>query len=111
MHIVHHAHLPQVHRTGEIGVAAVDRSRGIEGFEVWVRTLEAGAHTPVQQHGGELAVLALGGVGKLLIDGGPQRFGGPCTLLITAHTPFEIANHGTGPLQLVWVFTQPPLAG
>ena len=66
---------------------------------------------PQVHHAGELAVLALGGVGKLLIDGGPQRFGAPCTLLIPADTPFEIANHGTGPLQLVWVFTQRPVAG
>jgi quercetin dioxygenase-like cupin family protein len=108
MHVVHHAHLPHLHIGGELCVAAADRNRGICGFEVWVRTLEPGAHTQAQCHGGELVVLALDGSGKLLIDGGPQRFSGPCTLLIPPQVQFQLANNGTAPLQLVWVFTVAP---
>ena len=110
MHIVHHAHLPHLRLGGELCIAVADRSRGIAAFEVWVRTLESGAHTAPQQHGGELIVLALSGGGKLLIDGGPQRFNGPCTLLIPPHTAFQLVNNGTAPLQLVWVFTAAPVA-
>jgi oxalate decarboxylase/phosphoglucose isomerase-like protein (cupin superfamily) len=110
MHVVHHAHLPHLHIGGELCIAAADYSRGIAGFEVWVRTLEAGAHTEPQRHGGELVVLALAGGGKLLIDGGPQRFNGPCTLLIPAKLQFQLVNNGTAPLQLVWVFTAAPTA-
>jgi len=110
MHVVHHANLPLLCIGGERCTPAVDRSRGIEAFQVWVRTLEAGAHTEPQRHGGELAVLALAGAGKLVVDGGPQRFAGPCTLLIPASTPFQLVNHGTAPLQLVWVFTEAPVA-
>jgi mannose-6-phosphate isomerase-like protein (cupin superfamily) len=110
MHVVHHAHLPHLHIGGELCIAAVDRSRGIQAFEVWVRTLEPGAHTEPQRHDGELVVLALAGSGKLLIDGGPQRFTGPCTLLVPAATQFQLVNNGTVPLQLVWVFTVAPVA-
>jgi len=108
MHVVHHAHLPHLHIGGELCIAAADRSRGIEAFEVWVRTLEAGAHTEPLQHRGEMVVLALAGSGKLLLDGGPQRFSGPCTLMVPARTQFQLVNNGTEPLQLVWVFTAPP---
>jgi hypothetical protein len=109
MHIVHHAHLPHLHIGRELCVAAADRSRGIEAFEVWVRTLETGAHTEPLRHGGELVVLALAGGGKVLIDGGPQRFHGPCTLVVPADTQFQLVNDGTVPLQLVWIHTQKPV--
>jgi hypothetical protein len=110
MHVIHHAHLPHVHIGGELRVAVADRSRGIEAFEVSVRTLEAGAHTEPLQHGGELVVLALAGGGKVLIDGGPQRFHGPCTVIVPAHTQFQLVNDGTVPLQLVWVCTAAAIA-
>ena len=110
MHVVQHAHLPHLSAAGELRIAAADSSRGISAFEVWVRTLEAGAHTDCQRHAGELVVLALTGGGKLLVDGGPQRFSGPCTLVIPAGVQFQLVNNGTAPLQLVWVFTDAPTA-
>lgn len=109
MHVVHHAHLPRLHLGGELRIAAADRSRGLTQFEVWVRTLDAGARTEPLCHDGELVVLALAGGGKLLIDGGPQRFNGPCTLLIPPGLPFQLVNTGAAALQLVWVFTAAPV--
>ena len=108
MHVVHHAHLLHTNHEGESSIAAADRSRGIHGFEVSVRTLEPGVHTAAQQHAGELVVLALAGTGKLVVDGGPQRFNGPCTLVIPARTQFELVNTSNALLQLVWVFTVAP---
>ncbi len=108
MHIVHHAHLPHLQLPGETCICAADATRGIAGFEVWVRTLEPGAHTAALQHDAQLAVVALAGSGKLLIDGGPQRFHGPCTLVIPPGAPFELANAGSLPLELIWVFTSAP---
>jgi hypothetical protein len=109
MHVVHHACLPHQQLEGEVRIPAADRSRGVEGFEVWVRTLAPGAHTAPQRHDGELVVLALAGGGKLLVDGGPQRFHGPCTLVIPPTLSFELANDGAAPLQLVWVFSVAPM--
>lgn len=109
MQVIHHAHLPHDTVDGELRVAAASRERGLLGFEVSVRTLEPGAHTAPQSHAGELVVLALFGGGKLLVDGGPQRFSGPCTLLIPPQQSFQLVNNGTAPLQLVWVYTQAPV--
>ncbi|HUG24223.1 hypothetical protein [Piscinibacter sp.] len=43
-----------------------------------------------------------------MIDGGPQRFLGPCTLLIPPQLAFQLVNNGSALLQLVWVFTLAP---
>jgi quercetin dioxygenase-like cupin family protein len=109
MHVL--AHTPLVHQRlgGELCLVAADRSRGVACFEVWVHTLDALAQTPQRQHGGELVVLVLAGGGKLLIDGAPQRFNAPCTLLIPPNAAFRLVNNGAATMQLVWVFTEAPI--
>ena len=109
MHIVHHAHLKQLRSDGEQRFAAADRSLGVQAFEVWVRRLDPGAHSIEKQHDGELVVLVLSGCGKLLIDGGPQRFSAPCTVLVPPHRPFQFVNHGSEPMQMVAVCTARPV--
>lgn len=108
MHVVNHVHLPSLGIGGELRLIAVDQSRGITGFEMWIRTLEPGANTDTACHGGELALVALSGAGKLQIDGGPQRFQAPCTLVIPAGSPYILVNSGLTPLQLVQVFVPTP---
>ncbi len=108
MHIVHHTHLKQQRSDGEQRFAAADRSLGVQAFEVWMRRLEPGAHSVEKQHGGELVVLVLSGCGKLLIDGGPQRFTAPCTVLIPPRVTFQFVNHGVEPMQMVAVCTATP---
>ena len=108
MHIVHHAHLRHQHSDGEQRFAAADRSLGVQAFEIWMRRLEPGAHSVEKPHDGELVVLVLSGCGKLLIDGGPQRFAAPCTVLVPPHRPFQFVNHGCEPMQMVAVCTATP---
>jgi quercetin dioxygenase-like cupin family protein len=108
MYVVHHAHLLCQRNAGEQRFAAVDSSRGISGFEVWVVTLDPGAQTEALQHAGEMVLLATAGSGKLLIDGGPQRFSAPCTLVIPPQAEFRIVNNGSIAMQLISVFTRPP---
>jgi mannose-6-phosphate isomerase-like protein (cupin superfamily) len=64
--------------------------------------------TPTQVHAGELVVLALGGTGRLKIDGGQQRFSGHCTLAIPPGESFEIGNCGATALQTIWIYTRKP---
>ena len=108
MHIVHHAHLGGDCRGGTRQLVAADHRLGIGQFQVWVLTLDPGAATDEQRHGGELVAIALQGGGKLLVDGGPQRFHAPCTLVIPRGAAFHLVNNGSTPLELVTVFTQPP---
>jgi len=108
MLVIHHSHLAESLHDGKQRFAVVDAARGIGLFEVWMHTLAPGAHSPVQQHRGEMAVLALAGGGKLLVAGGPQRFQSPCTLVIPPATEFQFVNNASVPLQLVEVFTDAP---
>lgn len=108
MLIVHHAHLRCESTHGEHRLVAVSRDQGIAAFEVWTSTLEPGAATRAMRHDGELVAVAHEGCGKLLVDGGPQRFHAPCSLLIPAGSSFQVANNGGAPLRLVWVCTRAP---
>jgi quercetin dioxygenase-like cupin family protein len=85
--------------------AAGVRDGTARAFEVWLLTLEPGACGSVRTHDGELLVLALAGCGKLIVDGGPQRFIAPCSLLIPPHLAYQVVNNGAVALQLVEVFT------
>lgn len=109
MYIVHHAHLKPQRSDGEHRFAAADKILGVKNFEVWMRRLEPGAHSAEKRHDGELVVLVLAGCGKLLVDGGPQRFAAPCTVLVPPGVPFQFVNHGTEPLQMVAVCTRTPV--
>ena len=109
MHIVNHAHLEQQRNDGEQRFAAADQSLGVKAFEVWMRRLDPGAHSLEKRHDGELVVLVLAGCGKLLIDGGPQRFAAPCTVVVPPKVTFQFVNHGCEPLQLVAVCTVTPV--
>jgi uncharacterized cupin superfamily protein len=106
MYIVQHLH--PIGSRGERSLAAAGPSLGLKGFEVWLGTLEPGEHGAVSMHAGEMVVLALAGTGKLVVDGGPQRFMSPCTLLVPPHLSFELVNNGTTTLRLVSVFTATP---
>jgi quercetin dioxygenase-like cupin family protein len=108
MHIVHHAHLSSDRQGGTRQLVAADHHQGIGQFQVWVVTLDPGAATGEQRHGGELVAIALQGGGKLLVDGGPQRFQAPCTLVIPRDTVFHVVNNGSTTLELVTVFTRLP---
>jgi uncharacterized cupin superfamily protein len=106
MYIVQH--LTPIGCRGERSLAAAGPSHGLKSFEVWVGALEPGEHGAVCTHDGEMVVLALAGTGKLVVDGGPQRFMAPCTLLVPPHLSFELVNNGTTTLRLVSVFTATP---
>ena len=53
-------------------------------------------------------MLALEGGGKLVLDGGSQRFNAPCTLRIAAGARHHFVNHAATPMQLVTVFVPAP---
>jgi mannose-6-phosphate isomerase-like protein (cupin superfamily) len=103
MHIVQHVHLKPPGPEGERGFAAADARLGVHGFEVWMRRLDAGERSVETCHDGELVVLVLSSCGKLLLDGSPQRFAAPCTVLIPPGRPYQFVNHGSEPMQMVAV--------
>jgi mannose-6-phosphate isomerase-like protein (cupin superfamily) len=48
-------------------------------------------------------VVALEGSGKLVLEGGPERFQAPCTVVLPAGATHRIVNNAATPLQLVCV--------
>jgi quercetin dioxygenase-like cupin family protein len=108
MHVIHHAHLSRPALDGEQSFPVAGRTCGIAAFEIWMHTLAPGAESAERRHDGELAAVALAGSGKLLIDGGPQRFHSPCTLVIPAGCEFRLVNNASVPLQFVVVCTEAP---
>jgi oxalate decarboxylase/phosphoglucose isomerase-like protein (cupin superfamily) len=108
MQIVHHAHLKPHRADGELSFAAADASLGVRGFEVWMWRLEPGVHGVECSHDGELVALVLSGCGKLLLDGGPQRFAAPCTVIVPPRRSYQFVNHGCEPMQLVLVRSPSP---
>lgn len=106
MYVVQHLH--PIGSRGERALAVAGPGQGQSRFEVWLGSLDPGEHGAVSRHDGELIVLVLAGCGKLVVDGGPQRFLAPCTLRIPPGLGFEIVNNGTMPLQLVSVFSAGP---
>lgn len=111
MYVIHHSSLMAPapgDATGELRYCAIGPALGVHDFQLWVHTLPPGAHTPVQQHTGSFACVVLAGSGKLLVNGGPLRFQSPCTLVVPAHSDFQIANNAAVPLRLVSVFTAEP---
>jgi hypothetical protein len=55
---------------------------GVRSFKVRLRTIEPGAASVERRHAGQPIVLVRSGCVRLLIDGGPQRFSAPCTMLV-----------------------------
>jgi quercetin dioxygenase-like cupin family protein len=111
MNVINHTMLPRQLAEGCCSQVVAGAALCQAPFEVQVLTLDAGAATvdAVQPHA--RVVLVLGGSGKLLVDGGPQRFAAPCTLLIPAGARHQFVNNAATPMQLVAVSAPPAPAG
>ncbi len=107
MHIIQHD-LPQP--SDEPGVQRVHVAGpgwGVHDLDCWLLTLapQASSEGRAQDPGGrgEHVLVVLGGRGKLLLAGSPQRFAAPCTLLLPPLTDYRIVSQGVEPLQLLSV--------
>lgn len=108
MYVIHHAHPGTCDADGVQRLAAAGPACELAAFQVWIHQLAPGVHSAAQRHDGELVAVALAGSGKVLLDGGPQRFQSPCTVVIPPQVEFEFVNNASIPLQLVVVFSAPP---
>jgi quercetin dioxygenase-like cupin family protein len=108
MHVIHHAMLPRQADAGCSRQTLAGAELGGAPFEVQSLALEPGGCTPPATHPAACVVLALEGSGKLVLDGGPERFQAPCTLLVPAGATHCIVNNAAAPLQLVCVHAAAP---
>jgi uncharacterized cupin superfamily protein len=103
MRVIHHVHCTGVATDDGLPTVVANRDHGLQRFEVATQALDPGAASAVVRQVGEMVVLALAGSGKLLVDGGPQRFQAPCTLVLPRDAEFRVVNNGAVALHLVWV--------
>jgi hypothetical protein len=103
MNVIHHSMLPRRCADGCSLQTVADASLCRAPFEVQVQHLDAGATSAPAIAFQARVVLALLGSGKLVVDGGSQRFAAPSTLLIAADARYQFINDAAATLQLVTV--------
>ena len=110
MNVINHTMLPRRLGEGCCSQTVADAALCQAPFEVQVLRIDAGAASPAAVQAQPRVVLVLAGSGKLLVDGGPQRFAAPCTLLIPAGARPQFVNNAVTPMQLVAVSAPPAAA-
>ncbi|HUP07307.1 MAG TPA: cupin domain-containing protein [Caldimonas sp.] len=102
MHVIHHAALPRQADAGCSTRTVAGASVCAAPFVVRTVAIDPGACTAAPA-ADALVLIALDGTGKLLVDGAPQRFHAPCTLIVPEGASHRVVNDGATPLQLVCV--------
>lgn len=110
MNVIDHSTLPRLDAAGRRRFSAVGTRLGFTSFELWVEALDPNARADLQPHDRDRAVLVQAGHGSLLLDGAPQRFHAPCTLILPADMQCELVNIGATPMQLVVAIAALPVA-
>lgn len=104
MHVIDHSTLPRQLGTGRQRFAAANGQLGSKHLEIWVETLEPNARAELLPLDRERIVLVLAGYGNLQVDGAPQRFHAPCSLMLPPGTEGVAINIGAEPMHLVVTF-------
>jgi len=103
MHVIHHATLPRHAEGGCCRRTVAGGNLCDAPFEVQLLDIEAGGGTPAASHARACVVVVLAGSGKLVLDGGAERFQAPCTLVVPADAAHRFVNNAAAPLRLVCV--------
>jgi uncharacterized cupin superfamily protein len=103
MIVLHHHLLPDEGPAPARRLHVAGLATGQPSFDVWLQWLGPGDASLPGHLDGEQALIVLRGFGKLLLDGAPQRFAGPCTLFVPAGCEHHLVNTGAEDLQIVVV--------
>ena len=106
MRVIHHGACPG---DGDAPRLVAGADHGGHAFAVATQTLAPGGGGTLPPAGRHARVaVALVGSGKLLVEGEPQRFQAPCTLVLPDGSDCLVVNNGAVPLHLVWVSAPAP---
>jgi hypothetical protein len=103
MNVISHGMLPRELLAGCCTQTVASRELGAAPIEVRMQQIEPGASSASGITAETRVVVAISGSGKLVLDGAPQRFNAPCTLLLPPGAEFRFVNQGAAPLHLVAV--------
>lgn len=90
-------------------VTLAGSAQGLSKLSVWQQSIAAGAGTPPHRHDCEEVVLCTAGEGELHIHGQVMRFGPNTTVVIPANVNHQIVNAGSGPVEIIAVFSSAPV--
>jgi hypothetical protein len=105
MIVFSHIHLPREQQPGVQRRCVAALAQGVQGFEAWHYTIEAGAEAVFDVQAEEAVLLSGEGVGKLELACGPQRLQSPCTVKLPAQQQTRLVNIGATPIKLLLVCT------
>ena len=108
MHVIDHNSLPRERKPGHLRFAAASEYLGSTHMQIWIETLEPNARTELVPLGTQRVAVVLSGHGNLLIDGAPQRFHAPCSLVLPAGSEAVVVNIGSEPRQFVSAYVALP---
>jgi Auxin binding protein len=110
MYSIDHTTLRRMQADGLETVVVACVEMGIEAFELRLETIAPCHESAICPNAGDCAIVALAGYGKLLIDGAPQRFHAPCTLILPRNEECQIVNVGTETMHLPVALSRVPPA-
>ncbi|MEJ7687228.1 MAG: hypothetical protein WKG52_09700 [Variovorax sp.] len=103
MHVIDHSTLPRHTDAGRQRFAAAAGRTEPLPFELWIDTLEINARAEVAPRDCHRVVLVSAGYGILQVDGAPQRFHAPCSLILPPGVECLVVNVGAEAMRMVVV--------
>lgn len=82
---------------------------GLQQFEVWRQTIDAGAATPIHKHNCEEVIVIFSGQGMCQFDDHEIQFKADDTLMIPPDVPHQIINTGTVDLNIMATLSMSPV--
>ncbi len=109
MHVNQNSTIEKHHLPGLEHQTLAGKRDGMESFEVWRQTIEAGATTPVHRHNCEEVLVILKGEGVCRCDGKDHHFKADDTVVVPRNVVHQICNTGDEDLYLVATLAMAPV--
>lgn len=109
MPILDHRSVDPLELPGLVHRTIAGARQGLRSLEVWRQTIAPGEATPMHKHACEEVVVILSGAGACEIEGWPQPFAAPSSLILEPSVAHRIVNTGREPLELIGVLGMSPV--
>lgn len=108
MIVFSHTHLPREQQPGVQRLCVAAQAHGVQGFEAWHYSVDAGAEALFAVQAEEAVLLVTEGAGRLELACGPQRLQAPCTVRLPSGQQTRLVNIGATVIKLLLVCAPAP---
>ena len=109
MNVNHNAAIPKHNLPGLEHQTLAGRRDGLNNFEIWRQTIDAGAATPVHRHACEEVIVVLKGEGVCRCGDDEFKFAEDDTVLIPPNVLHQICNTGDSELYIMATLAMAPV--